>query len=956
MPDAADRFLDEPSGAELLPATNAVIQSQGVMGTSMPSGAATLGKAILSAGTRQKAAFIKENTQDAPLDTESGLSGWERLMYEFRGSQEAEIEALQTKYGKESVRLSTTGVPIVRVLDAESGKPKDILVDENKMTARDFAAVAGAIPEIAGAVGGFILGRRLPMGLGKMGGLRGLARDVAAETAGATVTGIAEDVAIETVDPSGRVDLARSGTERAKQAAVDATFNTAGVGAMRFFKWARNPFNSQKQLQFDALTAREYLKKKYGVDVPLTIGEASGNPYLAAQESFLSKQPTGKRVRAIKELQNERILQLQEKMVGVTADEETVGREAISTIQGSVAPVKQAERTARAGVQATGEANIRLTTGSATGSMMEAPRIDVLGKIARDKVVKMRDAVRGESDQLYATVKSLPGGTGKVLEADDLAGEARDMLKQLPSVEKTVQEPTGIMDASGKEILRDTRGEELLKEWVPPGIVNRLKQMAELKGKEATFSLSDLQQLRRDVYDDIGKGQGIPGLGTHYLSGIGEMLTGAIERETAKVGGGALRTALEQANKHYREKVLPFNRVGVSELFRRADESGFVFDADVISRVTTDPGRFQVLKETIGDKSPEFSALKRHVADDILQRSSVGGATLDAKSLFSNLKHFHDKYPSIAEDVFGARLPELMRHARDLDVGQVQRIGYDELQTILASKGPMRAKLGALYKAQKDKDELFKNSILKAVASDDLDVSSIAPGDFVTRFLDSASDAEVKQVLGHMSSNPALLDQIRAKTVERLFSKSSRPLRPEHVSKVIGGKAAEGSTATGLAEQLTDPKIRAILGPELTKDVGEFAKLAAAPEWVQSEFGRTGMFSVGNAVGQLIRKGPLKYVTHTAYKDAIVSWMITNPVLRAWARNIPPNDPGAWQVVLTSAPFMQMVINEFGEGTGADRAVQSIKSSVDRWFLERGGPPKADSQPTGDPAGDFLDQ
>lgn len=936
MPEQkASDFLDEPTGVDLLPATNAVVQSQGVMGRPMLGATgATLGQAIATAGQRQKNEFLRQNTQGTtPLDTEQGLSGWERLMYEIRGSQEAEIEALQTKYGKEAVRLSTTGVPIVRVMDAATGKPKDILVDEDKITARDFAAVAGAMPEIAGAVGGFILGRKLPFGMGKMGGLRGLARDVAAETAGAAATGLAEDVAVEAVDPSGRVDLGRSATERGKQAAVDAAFNTAGVGAMRFFKWAQNPFGSPKKLQFDALQAREYLKKKYGVDVPLTTAEASGNPYLAAQESFLAQQPTGKRVRAIKEKQNERILELQEKMIGVSADEETIGREAISTIQGSVEPTKQAERAARAGVQRTGEGQVAIDVGMATGSGAPAKRVDQLGKDIRTKVVALRDEAKTEADRLYGVVNALPGGTGKHFPADDLATDAQAVLAKLP-----------------------TKGTVPMEEFAPPDVINRLKQLAGMKGQK--LSLSELQQMRRDTYEAIPRTEGVPGRGAHYLSEIGEMLTKAIDDGASKMPTTKLKDALTAANKHYREKVGPFNRVGISDLFRKSDEGGFVFDPDVVQRVATDPGRFQILKETLGETSADFSQVKRFIADDILRRSSVDGTTLDAKSLFSNLKHFHDKHPSIADDVFGTRLQELMRHAKDLDVGQVQRIGYDELQTILSSKGPMRAKLGALYKAQKDKDELFKNNILKAVASDDLNVSSIQPGEFVTRFLDSASDAEVKQVLGHISSNPALLDQIRSKTVERLFAKSSRPMRPEHVSQVLGGKAAEGSTATGLAEQLTDPKIRAILGPELTKDVGEFAKLSAAPEWVQSEFGRTGMFSVGNAVGQLIRKGPLKYVTHTAYKDAIVSWLITNPVFRSWARNIPANDPGAWQVVLTSAPFMQLVMEEFGEGTGADRAVASIKSSVDRWFMERGERPAAQpaAQPSGGAAKDFLDQ
>lgn len=946
MPEErASDFLDAPTTAELLPATTAVVTNQAPQGFMSPpmAGAtpATLGKAILSAGQRQQTEFMRENQKGVvPLDIQKGLSGWERLMYEIRGSQEAEIEALQTKYGPEAVRLSTTGTPIVRVMDAETGKPKDILVDENKMTARDFAAVAGAVPEIASAVAGFIYGRKLPFGIGKMGGLRGLARDVAAETAGAAVGGVVEDIAVDAADPSVRVDIGRSAGERGKQAVVDAAFNTAGVGAMRFFKFIQNPFNAQKQLQFDALKAREYLKKKYGIDVPLTTGEASGNPYLMAQEAFLAQQPPGKRVRAVKELQNERILQLQEKMIGVSADEETIGREAISALQTSAEPTKQAARTARAAAQTTGEAQIRGEVAGATGRAAEAPRIDVLGQQTRARVVELRDAAKKESETLYDAAAKLPGGTGRIFPGDDLASEAAELLKRIP-----------------------TKGNVPMEEFAPPDVINRLRKLIDLKGQK--LSLSDLRQMRRDTYEAIPRTEGVPGRGAHYLGEIGEMLTKAMEKgvdelpiSAANVPGWPLKEALRKANKHYREKVVPFNRVGVSDLFRASDEGGFVFDADVVQRVTTDPGKFQVLKETLGDTSAEFGQLKRHVADDMLRRSSADGVTLEGKSLFSNLKHFHDKYPSIAEDVFGPRLKELMKHARDLDVGQTQKLGREDVEHILKTGGPMRKMLDQVYKSQQAKDQLFKNKILKAVASDELGVSDIQPGEFVSRFLDSASESEVKQVLGHLSSNPALLDNIRAKTVERLFAKSSRPVRPEHVSKVLGGQAAEGSSAVSLAEQLSDPKIRAILGKDMTDDMSKFAQLVAAPEHAQAEFGRTGMFSVGNAVGQLVRWGPLKYVTQTASKDFIVSHLITNPMFRAWARNIPANDPGVWQVVLTSAPFIQLVIDEFGEGTGADRAVEQIKTSVDRWFLER--QPRqaapAATKPAGDAAGAFLDQ
>lgn len=955
MPDPVEQFLNAPE-APLAPVapTNSLLPRTEAAAMGVPfrsHSPKTLGQAVASAGARQELAYREQNTAGTvPLDTESGLSGWERLMYEIRGSKEAEIEALQTKYGTDAVRLSTDGIPIVRVIDTTTGKPKDILVDEDRITARDLAAVAGAIPEIAGAVAGFVLGRKLP-GVGKTGGWKGFARDVTAETTGAAVTGVAEDVIVEGVDPSGRVDPKRIAEDRAKQAAVDAALGTAGVGAMKFFGWLKNPFGKPKQLQFDALSARSYLKAKYGVDVPLTTGEASGNAYLATQESFLVRQPTGKQVKEIKETQNQRILELQKKMVGMTEPDEVVGHEAIQTIQGNIEPLKQAERTAKKDAAQTAEGAIRLQTAAAT-SPAEAPPLDELGKIVRTRVTALRDSAKGESDKLYGVVKSLPGGTGKVLGADDIADEAADMLKRLPSVEKTTQVPAGVLGPGGQQILRTQRGEELLKEFVPPNILARLRNLSELKGKDAVFSLSDLQQMRREVYDDIARSEGVPGLGTHYLADIGDMLTNAIERETAKVGGGPLKSALQAANKHYREKVIPFNRTGITDLFRRSDEAGFVFDFDVVNRVMTNPGRFQVLKETLGETSGEFGQVKRAIADDILRRSSVDGQTLNAKALFSNLKHFQDNYGPIAKDVFGPRLATLSKLAEELGVAQTSKIGYDELQTILASgnRFGMMNKLRTVLDAQRDKDAAFKNKLLKAVAGDDLNESTLQPAEFVTRFLDSANDVEVKQVLGALSSNPALLDKLRAKTVESLFAKASRPVRPEHVGKVLGGAPAERAGSVELTELIADPKIKTILGPTLTKDVEELAKLVAAPDWVESEFGKAGMFSIGNAAGTLIRKGPLKY-TGAVYKDWIVSKIITSPLLRYWASRLPAKDPAAWQVVLSSAPFMQMVVEEFGEGTGADRAVESIKGSVDKWFDER---QRQQSQPAPDAASQFL--
>jgi len=75
--------------------------------------------------------------------------------------------------------------------------------------------------------------------------------------------------------------------------------------------------------------------------------------------------------------------------------------------------------------------------------------------------------------------------------------------------------------------------------------------------------------------------------------------------------------------------------------------------------------------------------------------------------------------------------------------------------------------------------------------------------------------------------------------------------------------------------------------------------------------------------------------------------VLTSPMLRRWATNTNPSDPGALQLILSSAPFVESLTRNFGPGREAQNAAQSLKSGMDDW-LKR----SAQGQATGQaPAG-----
>lgn len=902
--------------------------------------------------------FIAENQiPGVPLDIESGTSGWDRFMLSFRREQQNQVKFLEDKYGPGTVRLSGEGDLIVRAPDPSNPeKSKDILVDpKGKMSVDDFLSVLSIAPEIGGWVWAERAAKLLPK-VGKVKGVAGATRDILAGSVGAEAAGTIKDVAFSVYDRQ-TLDLPETLAERGKMAGVDAAVGAVSKPAAAFFQWLKNPAHGYRgQVQFDAIEAQKYFKTKYGVDVPLTVGESTGMPLASRSEVFIEKMPGGSEpIREVKRQQESAFRKLQRIMIGeVPPTDEEIGQAAINQIRSKVEPAIASVESATAGLSTASQDKI---AGIISGVTLPEREIlkTALGKDLRTAVVGRRNAVQEEADKLYGAVKSLPGGEGKVFSAAGLQADFQKIKDALPSPEKIVERPSPLVDATGREIKSTSKEVATMREFVPPNVLSRLESVIGLKG--AKFSLSDLQQMRREVYDDIAKGEGVPGLGTHYLADIGKALTKAIDDGVSALPSGDLKSALSAANEHYKTKVIPFNRQGLTELFRNADEVGHVSDSEVVSRLlggSKAQRNWDLMKETLGETSAEFNRMRRSVADNVLESSRLPGEEIiDAKSFSKNLHQFSIQHPEMYADVFKGSERELFRQAKFLGYAQGDKIDANDLKKLLSDPNPTADKLRTLVAAEKKRDELYKNQLVKAIGSGNITDQTLKPSEFVNRVLESSEPKDVTAIMGMLSDKPELLQSLRQKTFEKVFRDAARSATAGDVNRIISGESTHILSGIKIADALKNTsyrdKIKSILGPEGWDDLQQYIKLQIAPEAKESSFRAAGGLAAGAQIANLERRGLFAYMTDSA-RNFIFATVLSKPPLRTWLTRM-PEEPGKWSLILSSPPFLEAVTKEFGEGSGAEAFMSNVKRALDQSFTGQSGQQQdgTTQKPAGDP-------
>jgi hypothetical protein len=900
-----------------------------------------------------------------PIDKTSGMRG-EGLGY-WRISQqsdpEAKLQALQKLYPDRKSRILDSGDVALEVIDSKTGKPKDVMINPVGMDAHDLLDLASSAPEVAAGIAAAIAtqGR---------GTLRTAAQIIASSLAGGA-TGFARDVgtrAVENID----VRPLDAFKNRAGQTVLDAGLQT-GLGVVGKASRILSPFAREVKpgsLAFDLQSGQDFLKRNFDIDLVTTPGQRTGNQSLLAIEAAESPMPGARSVfNKVNERNTEALQGLQTRALGEVTSEERLGEEIIGTLRREqVEPIEKALMQARETALTKGDAKLQKLIDDAVG-------VDGVGRITPTQAGEAttqafeRRITRAQTtvDEAYAKVNALPGGTGDVLDGTAAADAAAEIRKELPSVLKTVEKPTGMLDASGQSLTREVEEKQLLRTGIPEGLEKALTDLESLRGGKV--SLQTLTNMKKAAHDAIAAFRTAHGdVKDRWFSKIAVAYERGLQDGVRDAGDPALASALENARTVYKREMVPLERVGIKELAKDEFDPGHLSPEQVMDRLFEGPKaikNYQMLQETLGPTNPAFKALKRAWADTQLAKASdpVSG-TIDPDKLYNTLKTLDTERPELAREILGKNYQPILQNLRMR--GAVERAGIkslDESEVRLLLSLPDSGDLATVLKAVKSRDTAYVNTFLKDVA-DGVPLNDFQPTKLVRKLRNTdVPSGQVEEVLKALPKEQR--QALATAELYRLLNEATTTVEGSTAAqRLAGGRGNVSATAlvkafgTGdkakrttllLGEDLVAP---GALPPKITPggaaqatgasrvDVIEnLVKVLAPKEAAQTAFHSLGGLRQGMAVAELMH-GPLRYAGNfaknmfmaTAYTRGLGK-VITNRAFDAEASAVAAN------TLIASEPFLRSATEAFGPDM-AKSMVAEVKDAIDKYVMELSDSPR----------------
>lgn len=886
-----------------------------------------------------------------PLDLHDEVGPLISLMTSFRTEKEDKIKYLQRVFGDANVRADDRGDPIIRITDPQTKKQKDVPLNAWGMSVNDLVQVASAIPEMLGAAASIKAGKGIPK-LGTVTKAGGFLRDALAGAVGMETVGTAEDIATKWADkqPKSVGDIIENRAAKIPEDVV-ASYALGGVG--KIAQWLKNtagwigkvrsgsipvPFDLKSlrtPLQVGGLESQRYIADKTGINIPLSAAETSGIPFIAQLWEYLRKYPSAARVIAKFEEKKDASKKLFQEYLLEPMDTETdekVGQMAVDMLNQLKTGAEKELSTEAGAVEQRLTGAIR-DVGSQIAPMAKSSGFGETGQAIREGLVAGRDAVKAEQNKMRQAIAAMPGGTGKMFDsqATGLTARAQQVLDALPSPETTVNTPSGLLNQFGQPVMVTRTARVLEKQFVPDKVVARLRSLTEDK----KFSLHDLIQMRSDVYEDIAAGQAVPNTGTHYLNEIGKMLTETIDKGIDQIPNPTLKKALQDANTHFKTKVLPYEESGVSSFFKRADEPGFVENIAEVKRLAGDSEKYQRVVKLLGKGSEQHEQLKRAIFDDVLQRSTDGlpqSGVIDPAALINNLKNMAKDESSrgVFQDVFGSKaavledLASLVPSVRKLGQSYIDR---GDVEKLITSPKASIFGLDQLVQKARQAAKIYNNQIVKEAVSGTLDPKKINPEDILNKFFPNASLSDLRQVMGTLSSDPNLMNMLRRRQIERLLKQSERELTPGDIERrakqdlptyiVSAEKLAQG---IGSGDQRK--KLEMLIGPDRLELLKHYVGVLATEEWAKAEAGGTGLLTRGSAAGGFLRMLELKHGARplaglgaevsTLVQRKLIAMLLTSGALEKLTASTytPQEIPHLLRALIVSQPFIESVFED----------------------------------------------
>lgn len=878
--------------------------------------------------------FIERNLQGLPIDTDTGAPAAIKFQVALRGTPESKLSYLQDVYGKGNARLSDTGEPLIKVLD-DAGKPKELKVNEDAFTISDFASLAAEIPEFAGGVAAMVAASRVPgLKLARSPGTA-VARDVVAQSVGAELGGLPKDVIYD------NAPLTAAALDRAKSLPASVAAGgvmEVGARALRI----GSPFAGAKgTIEQQQTAARQYFQERFGIDVPMTAGEQTGSSALKRIEATMGRLPgSSKEFKDLRAEKQDRMGRIQNRMLGLPEEatpaerlarmnEEGVGEEATTAIQANVQPQQQAVEAAAGTAQQAATAEVMDLTAKLTKTGREL-HPEKVGAGIRTKALAEREAFQAESQKLYGEAYALPGGADRTLTPANLPKDAQKLIDELPSKTVITEEPTGVTGPGGKPITKSVEGREVLKEFIPPGVLGKLESLAGLEDQQ--FSLQDLVRMRTEVSNDIARGEAVPGVQTHFLNRIRDTITKSIEEATTALPDGQLKAAWQKANSYYRDTVTKFHEPTIARLFKDIESRGFVQNEDVVRNIG--PTEYASYKKFLGESSPEFQALKRSIADTVIEAATpLSGGVIDGAALISQLKNMKDKNRTVFDDIFGPKTRNFQELSDVLRVGNA-KVDEEKFKALIASGSPTGEAVRKLVQEQRKLDKVYQGKMVKEIAERTVGGEGFDPAEFVNRFYDKASIKDVRAVIDQLHDQPEVLEKVRKSVIEKIFHEGQRHASELDPSRLGRGEIFRPTNHSSLdkafGDELRKEKLELILGRQTFQDFEQLSKLLRGSELTEAAFAGAGGLAAGMQVTNMMRNGLFAYATDYV-KQKVYALAMTNPLVRKIITNqlvTPDRAAKLGKTLLVSKPFIEAVMDEFGDE--GENVMQMLKSSADQ--------------------------
>lgn len=889
-----------------------------------------------------------EEGEPIPFDVKRGLgdrlAAWRVAK---QSGDEAKLQTLQQLYPGKKTRILPTGDLTVELIDSETGKPKEVLVDPDGIGEMELMELAAQFPEIAAGIATAIMTR----GTGKLK----TAAQIVLSALSASGVGAVKDAGLRKAEGI-PTNIGEIVGRRSTEAALDMFLSTGLLGVGKGMR-ALSPFARDIKpgtKEFDVVRGQQFFKEAFGEDIQLTPAEVTGSKALSALEAAEAPQPGSRTVMSkFRERTNEQIGRVQKIAVGEVTPEEEIGEAGIGVVRRElVEPLEQALDTARSAALKKGEQRIVDLIDESTGIGGAGPRLtpSQAGEtVLEDFDIRLAQAKKNV-DLDFERVRSLPGGSGDVLDGTPAADAARDIRKELTSVKK----------GGTKEVL--TTG-------VPEGLLKSLDDLEKLRGGKV--SLQTLTNMKNSAYDAIAAFRTAHGdRKDRWFTKIAEAYERGMDEGVKNTGDQRLKEALTTAKETYKKELLPFERPGLKELAKDEFTAARLSPEQVVDRFFEGPKaieNYRMLKEVLGADSPAFRVMKRAWADTQIEAvTDPISKTIKPRELQSIIGRLQKDKPELAEELFGKNA-KAIDNALNLQTGikELKSLDENSVKALLSIKDPTKADFEALLRMQRNVDQAYANSLIGDVADGLPIASKIKPTEFVKRLLNSNTPTrDVERVMQTIArESPETREAIANHTMYQLLDAASfreadtagrliagEPLRlsPMKLADALGrpGTAQRNRYELLLGQDrlpIAPPRIATDrLGREVVEDTNptrlevleNIVRTLAPREARESAFSSAGALSSGMIIQNLF-KDPLKYAASYAKKAALTA-LYLGPASKLTANRTftGPELAAVANTMIASEPFVRRVTEIAGDESTAGAVIGELKQSIDRFVDE----------------------